>query len=89
MCHNARVAKWHIFKPKIPIWVIMEGLAMDDVRIFYSIWSIIQPFNTYFVAIWYIFPDLVSSTKKNLATLHNTVSDLYHNTCSQFFCHEI
>jgi hypothetical protein len=43
------VARWHIFKPKIPIWVNLEGLAMEDVAIF----------NGHFVANWYILDPLV------------------------------
>jgi hypothetical protein len=32
----SRVARWHIFKPKIPIWVNFEGLAMENVGILYG-----------------------------------------------------
>jgi hypothetical protein len=46
LCH-IRVASWYIFKPKIPIWVILEGLAMEDVGTFYG-------HLVYFVVIWYI-----------------------------------
>jgi hypothetical protein len=28
-----RVARWHFFKPKIPIWVNFGGSAMEDVVI--------------------------------------------------------
>jgi hypothetical protein len=41
-----RVAKWFIFIPKITIWVIFEGLAMENVGIFYD-------HLIYFIAIWY------------------------------------
>jgi hypothetical protein len=37
------VARWHIFKPKIPIWVNLEGLAMEDVCNFRAILSILKP----------------------------------------------
>jgi hypothetical protein len=38
----SRVARWHIFKTKIQIWVNL--LAMEDVGIFMAIWSIlVQP----------------------------------------------
>jgi hypothetical protein len=30
------VARWYIFKPKIPIWVNLEGLGMEKVAIFMS-----------------------------------------------------
>jgi hypothetical protein len=31
----SRVARWHIFKPKIPIWVNLEGLAKEHVGVFF------------------------------------------------------
>jgi hypothetical protein len=31
-----RVARWHIFKPKIPTWVNWEGPAEEDVDVFYN-----------------------------------------------------
>jgi hypothetical protein len=51
----------YIFKPKIPIKV--------------NFWNILLTFGKFydhlvhFVLIWYIFPVLVSHTKKNMATL--------------------
>jgi hypothetical protein len=64
---SSRVARWHIFKPKIPFWLISEDLAMEDVRIFYgrlvyftAIWSILLSFGlfychlVYFMVIWSI-----------------------------------
>jgi hypothetical protein len=57
---------------------------------FKAIWNILQTFGLfydhliYFAFIWYIFPVLVSFTKKNLATLdsvtmgRSTVADLEH-----------
>jgi hypothetical protein len=53
-----------------------------------AIWDILLPFGTFcvhlvhFVFIWYIFPVLVSCTKKNLATL--VYSDLLHFRLPQF-----
>jgi hypothetical protein len=41
---------------------ILEGLAMEDVEIFFDIWSILRPFqifyghSVYFMVICYIFP---------------------------------
>jgi hypothetical protein len=32
----SRVARWYIFRPKIAILVILEGLAMEDVGIIYG-----------------------------------------------------
>jgi hypothetical protein len=49
------------FKPKIPIWVILEGLRMENAGIFYGpleyctvIWYILLPLSKA-VLIWYIF----------------------------------
>jgi hypothetical protein len=42
-----RVARWHILKPKISIWVNFGGLAIGDVGIFYD-------HLVYFTAVWYI-----------------------------------
>jgi hypothetical protein len=39
----ARVARWYILKPKIPFWQILEGLEMEDVGIFMTIWYILRP----------------------------------------------
>jgi hypothetical protein len=30
-----RVARWYILKPKFQIWVILDGLAIKDLGIFY------------------------------------------------------
>jgi hypothetical protein len=38
-----RVARWHIFKPKIPIRVNFEGLAMEDIY-FMVLWHIVWSF---------------------------------------------
>jgi hypothetical protein len=70
------VAKWQIFKLKIPIWVNFEGSCNG--RCWYILWSfgLFCGNFVYFVALWYIlwsfgiyFPVLVCCTKKNLATL--------------------
>jgi hypothetical protein len=53
---------------------ILEGLAMEDIDIFYGHLVFLLPFGillwhlVYFVPIWYIFPALVCCNKKNLAT---------------------
>jgi hypothetical protein len=69
-----RVARWHIFTPKIPIWVNFGGSSNG---IFMAIWSIFGHL-VYFVAMWYvyfrgylvyIFDMLQCCTVKNLATL--------------------
>jgi hypothetical protein len=62
-----------IFKPKIAIWEILEGLAM--LIYFMDIWSNLRPFDifygplVYFVVIWYIFSSRWHIAPKNLATL--------------------
>jgi hypothetical protein len=58
---QSRVARWYIFKPKIPIWVKFGGCC--DVIFWYILW----PFGlclcyghlVYFVAIWYFNGHLV------------------------------
>jgi hypothetical protein len=72
------VARWHIFKPKIPIWVNFGGSYNG------RCWYISSPFGSifghwvYLVAIWYIlwlsgilYPILVCFAEKNLATLRS------------------
>jgi hypothetical protein len=50
-----RVARWRIFKPKILIWIILEDLAMEAVRLFHRhLPSLFYSHLVYFVAIWYI-----------------------------------
>jgi hypothetical protein len=82
---SAWVARWFVFKPKIPIWVNFGGscdgrfwyilwpLGLSNCHLVYFIWSFKLPFGTLYlvfqIAIWYIFPVLVSFLKKNLATL--------------------
>jgi hypothetical protein len=44
---EGRVARWYIFKPKIPIWVNLEDLEMENVDVYYGHWEFIT-------AIWYI-----------------------------------
>jgi hypothetical protein len=71
-----RVARWFVFEPKIPIWINFGGPC--DGRCWYILWpfglfyghlSILYGLLVYFMVIWYIFPVLVSFSKKNLATL--------------------
>jgi hypothetical protein len=58
-----RVARWFVFKPKIQIWVNLEGLAIEDMKMVYFMdtWSILRSFVIFygqlawFVVIWYIF----------------------------------
>jgi hypothetical protein len=58
---SIRVARWYIFKPKIPIWVNFGGVLQLKMLVYFvAIWSILQPFGVfcgylvYFIAIWYI-----------------------------------
>jgi hypothetical protein len=69
---GCRVARWYIFKQKIPIGEIFVCLAMKEVGTAYgrlvsftAILDILWPFGTF----WYIFPVLVCCAKKHLATL--------------------
>jgi hypothetical protein len=72
------VARWFIFKPKIPVWVNFGGCC--DGRFWYILW----PFGIFYGRQSYLllfgifkgnsvhFTVLVSRTKKNLATLDQT-----------------
>jgi hypothetical protein len=59
LCMWSRVARWFVFKPKIPIWVNFGGSCYE------KSWFILWPFGLfyghwkYFMAIWYIFGYLV------------------------------
>jgi hypothetical protein len=78
-----RVARWHIFKPKIPILVNFGGYCNGSCWFdFMAIWSTVGSFGifyghlVYFMSIWYILwsfgtfcGNLVNFPKKNLATL--------------------
>jgi hypothetical protein len=69
---DSRVARWYIFKPKI---TILEGLALEDVGIFYGhlvYFTTIRHIWVYFIVIWYVLPILVFCIKMNLATLNST-----------------
>jgi hypothetical protein len=60
-------------KPKIPIWVNFEGIAMEDVCNFMSVLSILMPNGTFYAhSVHFLvtyFPVLVCCIEKNLATL--------------------
>jgi hypothetical protein len=47
LCHQIRVARWYIFKAKIPVWVNFLGSCNGRVGIFYG-------HLVYFTAVWYI-----------------------------------
>jgi hypothetical protein len=81
--YETRVARWDIFKPKIPILVNLGGSCNG------SCWCIILPvglfydYFVYFAFIWSIlrlyglfFPVLVCCTKKNMATLYETLTPI-------------
>jgi hypothetical protein len=57
---GCRVARWYIFKPKIPIWVNFEGLGMEKVGVFSGSLENITAIRyiyghlVHFMAIWYI-----------------------------------
>jgi hypothetical protein len=73
-----RVARWFVFKPKIPIWVNFGACCDGSDGIFYGhLVYVFYGHLAYFPGFWYILrqcgmgilPVLVSCRKKNLATL--------------------
>jgi hypothetical protein len=61
-----KVARWFVFKPKIPIWVNFGGPWNG------KCWYILWPFGNV-VVIWCIFPRFgIHIMSKNLATLDST-----------------
>jgi hypothetical protein len=59
----SRVARWFVFKPKIPILVIFWRVLQWKISAYFmTIWSILLPLEilnghlVHFVVIWYIFP---------------------------------
>jgi hypothetical protein len=36
---QTRVARWFVFKPKIPIWEKIQDLRLENVDIFYGHWE--------------------------------------------------
>jgi hypothetical protein len=70
-----RVARWFVFKPKSNLGKMFRASDSKMSTYFMAIWNILWIFGIFydhslhFVFIWYIFPVLVSRTKKNLATL--------------------
>jgi hypothetical protein len=91
ICTATRVDRWHIFKPKIPIWVNFGGSSNG--RCWNILWSsgLFYGYLVYFTAIWYIlwpfgifFPFLVCCTKKNLATLTAAVDSQHRCNIYRF-----
>jgi hypothetical protein len=80
---TSRVARWFIFKPKIPIWVqIWRALELKMLVYFMSM---LLPFGIFLVSwynVWlfghlYIFPFWYVWSKKNLATLRTSMSSSF------------
>jgi hypothetical protein len=73
MSRGIRVARRHIFKPKIPIWVNFGGSYNGRCWLYFmEIWSILRPFGIlcgFYHHLMYLFPVLVCCAKGNLATL--------------------
>jgi hypothetical protein len=72
----SRVARWFVFKPKIPIWVNFGGSWNGKSwYIYMTIWRILLPLEIFNVHLVYLSsfgifsPVLVFCSKKNLATL--------------------
>jgi hypothetical protein len=64
---NARLPDDLFLNQKSQFGEILDGIAMEDVGIFYAtFWSVLRPIGKFD---WYISPVLVCCTKKNLATL--------------------
>jgi hypothetical protein len=71
---TARVARWFVFKPKIPIWVNFGSPWRGN--FWYILWSfvlfyihILCPFGMFRNHLEYFSPGLECGTEKNLATL--------------------
>jgi hypothetical protein len=83
----SRVARWFVFKPKIPIWVhfggpqIRKGLYIlwpfgifyGDLGYYMTIWYILYSFGTFL-------PVLVSCSNKNLASPKPSSATFVRNT---------
>jgi hypothetical protein len=65
----SRVARWYIFKPKIPIWVNFSASCKERCWPFYCHFVYFMAIWYVFGSFWYIFPVLVCCAEKNLATL--------------------
>jgi hypothetical protein len=71
-----RAFDWEMLIYFLAILAILRtfGIFYHHLNYFTDIWDILSPFELfyghlgYFMTIWYIFPVLVSCTKKNLAT---------------------
>jgi hypothetical protein len=60
------VARWYIFKPKIPLWVNFGGsyngrccYMLSTFGLFYGQSVYFMPISIYFIVIWYIFPQFL------------------------------
>jgi hypothetical protein len=81
----AWVARWLVFKPKIPIWVNFRGSC--DGRCWCILWpfvrfdghlAIFSSFLVHFMVIWYVFPVLVSFSKKSGNPGFDYVEEILH-----------
>jgi hypothetical protein len=52
------VARWHISKPKISIWVDFGGCFMAIWSILLAFWYVLWPFGIDFMVVWYMFSRL-------------------------------
>jgi hypothetical protein len=83
--HTTRVARWFVFKPKIPIWVNFGVYCngkywyIDHLVYFTAIGNMLWPFGIFFWSIGIFSPVLVFCTKKNLATLFTTTTPELHS----------
>jgi hypothetical protein len=54
-----KVARWYIFKPKIPIWVNLVCLGMEKVVLFFGHLEYIISILVHFMAVWWFGCNLV------------------------------
>jgi hypothetical protein len=68
------VARWYIFKPKIPFWVNFSGACNGNVGLLYGSLVYFGPFDTFYAHLVYFWClGIYSCTKKNLVTLDNKI----------------
>jgi hypothetical protein len=88
-----RAARWHIFKPKIPIWINFGGFAMEDVGIFNghlvyftATWYILCLLGIIMV-IWYIFPRFGTLNQEKFGNpAFNNVIYIIPSTYTKILC---
>jgi hypothetical protein len=89
---QSRVARWFIFKPKIPVWVIIYGPRLENVETFYvhllylaDVWDILWPFGTFRVNLvhFFVFGIVYQEKSGNPGTKRNVYRNFVYG--SKFF----